>query len=462
MDKLKILLVEPSESISDLITKSLQSSFNAEVVLSKTSTEAIEYLKTGQAFSLILARNNSTEEPGQEVDTIAVHLLNTIYDLSLKTPLVVIGQFEHALKKYALVSERLRIEEVNRLILKALGLKKEEFEHLKLPDYVPFSVHHFYLMNSSPCDIYIKLVKKTGDEYVKRLNLNESFTKEDLKKYEEFGVSHFFILKDEYDLFLNSLLTQSLSNLKKNRSLEENIEAVADSYILSSDLMLSLGISPITVALVDQTINMMKTQIQKSDKLGTLLKKLLDNKMSYSYRHSYLISALSYTLLPKMEWGSGDQQNNLLEKICMVSYFHDIYLDDEKLIKISDQVEMKKAKLSSRELDILNNHAHRAATLVQSYPKLPQGVDMLIKQHHGASNGVGFPEVLSASISPLAIFFIVVEDFATKVLMIEETNPNLAQLMRDALIPLKEKYQLPSYRKIVTELDHLLNPKKCQ
>lgn len=460
MDKLKILLIEPNESMSDIITKSLQNSFDAEVIIYKTSTEAIDALKKGDSFSLILARNISADESNQEVDTIAVHLLNAIYDLSLKTPLIVIGQFEHALKKYALVSERLRIEEINRLVLKALGLKREDFERLKLPDYVPFLVRHFYLMNNSPCDVYIKLVKKAGDEYVKRLKPNETFSRDDLKKYEEFGVSDLYILKEEYDLFLNSLFTQSLSSLKKSRSLEESVEVIGDSYVLSSELMLTLGITPITITLVDQTINLMKTQIQKTDKIGTLLRKLLDNKMSYSYRHSYLISALSYTLLPKMEWGTGDQQNNLLEKICMVSYFHDIYLEDEKLLKIVDYAEMKSAKLSSREADIINNHAHRAATLIQGYPKLPQGLDLLIKQHHGSSNGVGFPEVLSSAISPLAIFFIVVEDFAKKILAIPDSQENLAQSMREALAPLKEKYQLPSYRKIVTELDSLLNPKK--
>ncbi|MFA6235820.1 MAG: hypothetical protein WC635_00725 [Bacteriovorax sp.] len=460
MENIKILLVEPNESIGEVIIKSLQRAFNADVDFHQTALAGVQKLKNGENYSLILVRNQTEESADIPVEAIAAQFLNVIYDLNLKTPLIVIGEFEHTYKKYALVSERLRIEEINRLVLKALDLKKEDFEHLKLPEYVSFPVKHFYLMTISPCDVFIKLIKKSGDEYVKRLNYGENFNKEDLLKYEELGLSEFYILRDEYEDFMNGLFLQTLNNLKKMRTLAENIEVLGDSFVISTDIMREIGITPGCLAMVDQTVHMMKSQIQKADKLGLLLKKLLDNKMSYSYRHSYLICALSYTLLPKMEWGSGDQQNILLEKICMVSYFHDIYLENEKLIQVSSQEEMKKGGFSPRELDLLVNHANKAALLIQSYPKLPQGVDLIIKQHHGVSNGVGYPEFLTASISPMAIFFIVVEDFATNILAIPEPPENLAASMKEAMKPLKEKYTLPSYRKIVAEIEAMLTPKK--
>ena len=460
MNSIKILLIEPIESIGDVITKSLQRAFDAEVLFCRTSVEGVEKLKKCETFSLILARNHSDETVDQKSDLIANNILNAIYDLSLKTPLIVIGEFEHTYQKYALVSEKLRIEEINRLVLKALGLKKENFEHLKLPDYVPFPVKYFYLMTITPCDVYIKLAKKSGDEFVKRLNFGENFTKNDLKKYEDLGLVDLYILKEEYEDFMNGLMIQTMTNLKKARTLDEQVEVTGDSFLISSDLMRDLGITPTCIAIVDQTIQLMKSQIQKNDKLGLLLKKILDDKMSYSYRRSYLICVLAYTLFPKMEWGSGDQQSIILEKICMVSYFHDLYLDDEKLLKICDTEQLKAASLSMRESEMVINHAHRAATLIQTYPRMPQGIDMIIKQHHGTSNGVGFPDVLTSSISPMAIFFMVVEDFATHILAIPDSSTNVAAAMRASLIPLKEKYQLPSYRKIVTEIENMLSPKR--
>jgi hypothetical protein len=311
-------------------------------------------------------------------------------------------------------------------------------------------------MTLCPCDVYIRLVKKTGDDYVKRLHLGESFTKDDLKKYEDLGLQEFYILSDERELFMNGLLTQSLRNLKSSQSVEQAMEKTGDSFIISSDLIKSLGVSSTCIAMVDQTVHQMRTQIMKSDKLGLLLKKLLDNQMSFSYRRSYFICLMTYTLLPKMEWGSSEQIPSLMEKISMVSFFHDIYLlEDEKLLKIMDYDTFRKANLTSRERDAVLNHANKAALLTQTYPKLPQGVDLIIKQHHGVSNGVGFPEMLTTAISPMAIFFIVVEDFVTCVL--EQGNvDNFVSIIKY----LKERYQLPTYRKVVTEIEAIVVKRK--
>lgn len=452
--ELKILLVEPNDSVGELIAKNLEREFGAKTIHYKSGAEAVEVVKKGEYFDLFVVRNNSEETADHPSEAIAALFLNVIYDDSLRTPLIVIGEFEHTYKKFAMVSDRLRIEELNRLVLKALNLKKEEFSHLKLPDYIPFPINYFYLMNLSPCDVYIKLAKKSGDEYVKRLHFGESFTKESLKKYEDLGLREFFILKEERELFMNGLLTQSLRNLKKPVTIDEAVVKTGDSFVISSDLIKSLGITSTCVAMVDQTVHQIRTQITKTDKLGTLLRKLLDNQLSYSYRRSYLICLMSYTLLPKMEWGSQDQQSVMLEKLSMVSFFHDIYLDDEKLLKIMDNDALKKANLTSRERDAVLNHAHQAALLVQSYPRLPQGVDIIIKQHHGVSNGVGFPEAITAGISPMAIFFVVIEDFVTTLL--EQGNePNFAVILSH----LKLRYQLPTYRKIVAEIEHMLTKK---
>lgn len=452
--ELKILLVEPNEAVGELIAKNLEREFGARIVHFKSGADAIEPVKKGEYFDLFVVRNNSEETVDHPSEAIAALFLNVIYDNSLRTPLIVIGEFEHTYKKFAMVSDRLRIEELNRLVLKALNLKKEEFSHLKLPDYIPFPINYFYLMNLSPCDVYIKLSKKTGDEYVKRLHFGESFTKDSLKKYEDLGLKEFFILKEERELFMNGLLTQSLKNLRKPDTIDEAVVKTGDSFVISSDLIKSLGINSTCVAMVDQTVHQIRTQITKTDKLGSLLKKLLDNQLSYSYRRSYLICLMSYTLLPKMEWGSQDQQSVMLEKISMVSFFHDIYLEDEKLLRIMDNESLKKANLTPRERDAVLNHAHQAALLAQSYPRLPQGVDIIIKQHHGVSNGVGFPEVLTAAISPMAIFFVVIEDFVTCILDHNDLN-NFGSI----LLHLKQRYQLPTYRKIVAEIENMLTKK---
>jgi hypothetical protein len=451
---LKILLVEPNESVGDLIAKNLEREFGAKIIYLKTGANAVELLKKGEYFDLCVVRNCSLETVASPAEHIAVLVINALYDGSLKSPLIVIGDFEHTYKKYAMISDRLRIEELNRLVLKALNLKKEEFDHLKLPDYIPFPIKYFYLMSLSPCEVFIKLTKKSGDEFVKRLHFGESFTKSDLKKYEDLGLIEFYILKEERELFMNGLLTQSLSNLRAPHSIDEAVVMTGDSFVISSELIKSLGITSTCVVMVDQTVMQMRTQISKADKLGALLRKLLENQLTYSYKRSYLICLISYSLLPKMDWGGSEQIPSLLEKISMVAFFHDIYLDDENLLKIMDNEALKKAKLVSRDRDTVLNHANKAALLAQTYPRLPQGVDIIIKQHHGVSNGVGFPEGLTSVISPMAIFFIVVEDFVTCILEQEDLTS-----FSTILKYLKQRYTLSAYRKIVAEIENMVTKK---
>ena len=81
---------------------------------------------------------------------------------------------------------------------------------------------------------------------------------------------------------------------------------------------------------------------------------------------------------------------------------------------------------------------------MQGIPKLPQGVDLIVKQHHGQTNGIGFPEKLSSGISPLAIFFIVMEHFSS--LILECKDKIQFEIIFDELY---KKHTLPSYRKVV-------------
>jgi hypothetical protein len=444
--ELKILIVEPNAEIAEIFRKNFAQRFDAKVIVFNTANKAIEHLEiTTIIYSIFIVRNSHGEE------AIAAKVLNYIYDQSLQIPCIVVGEFEHSFKKYVVIPEKTRIEELNRLMLKELGLKKENFKAVKLPEYIAYPLRFFYLLDTFPTTVCMKRIKKAGDEYVCHFHAGESFNSDGLEKYAEVGLTEFYIPKDENEAFMNAILVQGIQSIKKSSTLEESVSATEQIFVISSDLMKGLGINASATLLVDQTLQVMRAQVTKPDQLTQLLRKLLDNQMSFSYRRSYLICLLSNSLFPKMEWGNGEQQQIILIKISMISYFHDIFLDDEKLLKIMNQEDFKKSDLTPAERDLVLNHANRAALLVQGYPRLPQGVDLIIKQHHGVSNGVGFPDQLTSAISPMAIFFIVVEDFATQILTLKE-----GQKLSSIIPILKERYQLPSFKKIISEIEALL------
>jgi len=193
--------------VSSVIEKNLVDHFGAEVVCFSNASDTLEYLDSGEHVSLIISRNKSDDE-----NTASI-CLNFLYDHTVKIPLIVIGEFEHTYKQYALVSGRTRVEEINRLILKALNLKKEDFAFLKLPDFLPYPIEYFYLMSFTPCDVYIKLTKKGETEYVKRFHEAEEFELSDLKKYEDHGLKEFYILKDDNSILMDALLIQTFKEV---------------------------------------------------------------------------------------------------------------------------------------------------------------------------------------------------------------------------------------------------------
>ena len=107
-------------------------------------------------------------------------------------------------------------------------------------------------------------------------------------------------------------------------------------------------------------------------------------------------------------------------KLSYVAYFHNISLKNEDFMKIKTMEELKAADLQKSEDEMILNHAHLSASIVEKFPMVPEGVGTIIKEHHGAKNGVGFPESLSICITPLSMMFLVVEDFVDEFLKVSE------------------------------------------
>jgi hypothetical protein len=305
-------------------------------------------------------------------------------------------------------------------------------------------------MTNTPTDIYIKINKPEGEDYVKRFNAGETITIFELSKYEDMGLKDLYVMRNDRSLLMTSLLKQTVDELHHAKG-DQRISVTEKTFTISTDLLRTVGISHEAKILADNTISQMVTDIKEADKLSALLLKILNDKYSYSYKRSYLISLLFSAVLPQLEWGSGDQQYIMLQKFAMVSFFHDVYLEDEQLLKIMslDDLRKEEGKFYLNEKELVNTHANKAASLMQTYPKLPSGVDVIVRQHHGTANGMGFPEVFSTVISPLAIAFVVIEDFANLILTSKEIKIN------EILSQLQAKYTLPSYRKIVTALGNM-------
>jgi DNA-binding response OmpR family regulator len=58
---LRILVVEPSESIADLIAVNFSREFGAEVLIFDKASKAVDALRRGASFDLFVVRNRASE-----------------------------------------------------------------------------------------------------------------------------------------------------------------------------------------------------------------------------------------------------------------------------------------------------------------------------------------------------------------------------------------------------------------
>lgn len=442
---LNILIIESNSRVLDLLTQGLQSEFDANISTEYDFTCIEQILKT-DSVHLVIVRN-SFEMNGHIVDA-AKNLLNLVYDLKKGPPIIVLGDFEFPGHQYETLSDRFRIEELYRLIIKVMRFSSEQLKHFKLPDYVPLALENFYLMDHASCDFYIKLDSVDGEKFLKRITSGDSIDKEMVEKYQSNNVKSFYIKKDDHADLLNSLLQQSLEKIVRvGKSGRDLHEINSETFEISKHLIDAVGVSEHTVRLANASIGSMLRSIQGHAEIKSLLENLLSNTASYAYKRNYLISAIIHEVAPHVGWGTGEQLQLQVEKMTFLSFFHDIFIKDEEHLKIFSNQDAKLLDLESSELVL--NHANKASSLIQSFPKSPGGVDILIKQHHATTTGVGFAPHYSSSISPMVIVFIVIEKYAYHILNYDLLKLQLADVKKDIFEKLYDEFTLPSYKKIV-------------
>jgi response regulator RpfG family c-di-GMP phosphodiesterase len=184
--------------------------------------------------------------------------------------------------------------------------------------------------------------------------------------------------------------------------------------------------------------------VKKNPKLSKLLDRLLSNKTSYLYKHTQILTYISLHMIRNIDWGTPEQE----DKISFISFFHDIALENDVQCQIHSTYELKRAELTTEARTLVERHAQIAAEFVSKFPHAPMGTDQIIRQHHGMLNGVGFSEHFGANVSPMAIVFIVAEEY-TRIIMKRDNGPfNGPEMIKE----LKDVFPTSRFAKIVEKL----------
>ncbi|MGB0452134.1 MAG: hypothetical protein ACPGJV_00355 [Bacteriovoracaceae bacterium] len=447
----KILVIIEDETILKLVSTTLKTELSQNVQVANEARSAIAQIKNN-SYDLVICQDVVKKQKCARSLQNYKETENESYKLlSLGKEGIITGQ-THFLELPFQHEDFL--SKVYNLLNPASPLP----ENPNLPPYMPYELFYFSNMALVPCDIYLKVTKSDGDHYVKRLLKDDELDPEIIEKYEQKNIPHFYIKSSDRHLLFNYVSQMTFQAVLSTNPDEIHLDLEANSshFQIVQDIINQVGMSQETIQLCDKMVGQLKDNVKIYSELLTYLREALSQPTSYLYKHNYLNLLFTAHVSPYLNWADSKYNNVLIQKMSYVCFFHDITLNDEKLVRVSNKIDFYRADLTEEEKNQVLSHAHDAADLLSRYKGMPGGVDSIIKQHHGTTNGIGFTDYYKSSISRMAILFIVIEEFVDQILNYQDHRMGLIEIL-DAM---DRKFELPSYHKIVEALKESFNKKK--
>lgn len=395
-------LIIKDESREKIYSLNLNMYLNTDVISKSSVSDFVKLIEALPKLDLVII----DEADFLEADTNAV--IVEIKKRQLHIPVIVLTKRTQTISEEILISISGDIKPLLQVAAKKLGITALDMANLRTPEYIPFQISFFEIIDFTPCALMILKDKN----YIPFKDSKKPFVTEELNQLKSQKIQYIYIHSKDRLRFTNFITEQMDKKLKETKAPAEKLADTQVAVQVTQQYIREMGLDDTAIKMTKSCIESMqkitKSVSNKSSTLDKLLGQLLNNQSSYNFTHSQLTALLACHAIGQMTWGSEEQQ----EKIVFISFFHNILLKDDSFCKIETEDELKALNIPQKDKDDILKHAQNTALLLATYPKVPLGCDDLVKQHHGSRNGIGFPDQASASTSPLAMVFYVSEMLA--------------------------------------------------
>tara|TARA_Y100000780_G_scaffold231707_1_gene258388 strand:+ start:165991 stop:167319 length:1329 start_codon:yes stop_codon:yes gene_type:complete len=434
------ILIEPNENLRKLFSINLNTYAATDVVPRENATDAIALLSILPSINLIVAKSQVGSEQ------TAIRIYNFLKEKNLQIPMIILGECRELAPDVLTLKEPISWDVLVKHAADILGVKEEEVKKKSQPMFVALESNFFYDIDHTPCDVYIQIKKADNSyQFVKRLRAQDSFTKEDIEKYEAQGLKYFHIPKDFEHYFVTFVTNNLIQKLEEDEvDFSIRLSLNANAYEVVRDQIAKVGLDESMHTLADTCIRSMVFTIKEAPTLANLLKQLFKNKISYAYQHAHLVCVIGHFILLRQQW----YEPKHLDIFTLVSFFSDITLKNPEQIQVNTMTELKASKLSNEQRQVVLNHANDAAELIKDYPNYNKNIEDIIRHHHGSLDGFGFPEEPNETVHPLAKIFIIADAFV-KIMLAPHTPKN----KKEILAILYAQYPGQSFQDIIGVLE---------
>lgn len=428
------LIVEKSPELQIFYSLNYKVWVGSQVILCDSPEDAIKILNE-KPVNLVISKLKIDNTPCSEL------IFNEIKSKNLPTKFINIG-LKKLNDEVINLPSALDIAPLMKASAKLLNVTAQDMVQLAVPEYFGIDIEYFKHIPRAVTKVY----KRVGEKYEIALEELKDYPKEMIEKMESDHEKLYVQRNERLKIVTN--ITRELAIKIPGASLNKDEEITVNemSQNLVADKLKQFGITKETVELSKKNIKNMVETCRRFPTLGNMVQRLLRNRSSYLYKHSQMLMYICSHLMDNIDWGNEDQK----AKINFVCFFHDIALstDEQAMIYSADQ--LKNSSLNDKEKDLVEKHAQIAAELIQKYPHAPMGADVIIRQHHGVSHGIGFAQSYTANLSPMTIVFILAENF-TDTLIQSEGDFDLKTKINE----MRERFSTQRFQKIIDILETL-------
>ncbi|GAB4016886.1 MAG: hypothetical protein Fur0010_17010 [Bdellovibrio sp.] len=446
----QVILVEKDKTLRELLSINFSTYIGVEVIPRDSAQDVIALLAILPNVDLIVYHATDDDKDGPGI------LLKYIKENCPDSTILFTG-FGIADENYSIVVHEFKNwEKIIQQASKILGISQEMMKKKVQPDYVPVPVTYFMALDTSCCDVFIRIKKSANDyQFIKRIHSGDTYSKAMIQRYIEQGLKHFYIaneMRENFTNFVSNFLVEQLESTYQG-PIDKQIEHISKSYDVVTKEIVKLGFNTATIQLTESVLESMTKTIENSPEMGPLLRKVLNSKTGYMYQHCHMTSIVASEILSTL--GVGSKENHL--KMAFAGFFHDIsFVNNEDLAKISSYEELERAELNEQDWDLVFNHALEASILVGRHPDVPKGVVEIIRNHHGAMNGKGFTITEPEKLSGMDKIFFIACEFVKQLLAYKENGGKPAPII-DSLF---ERFTDPEMVKVIKSLELTLKTKK--
>lgn len=441
----QILVISDNEILNQLYVTNLEVYLGAHVTIVNVTAKALEFLKKSP-FDLVI-----TMSMMNGIDT-AAELYTFLTENKIKSPLVVIGSPLKELADVVVVSNSYNLQNLVKSCAKILGITAKDMAALEVPKYYPIDGVFLSRLREIPCALYIQMKNAQFTLIAKKGDL----VSETIKQFSTEGIKTFYVNSINRLEIINMVSTSIVDFLESTAGLDNEVKigAVKEGYeFTAANFSDSAGITAEIMEIANACTKVISEIVSDIPSLKKLMAILNSQKDGFVYTHSILAAYVSNHIIRRVSWGGESH----LEKINFVLFFHDIMLApiymNHPNLKYEEDL-LFSDELNDKEKEIVLNHARLAAEMIVPFKRAPIGADLLIKQHHGITNGIGFAMEYKDDVSPLSKIVLVAEAFIEEFMKNRDDNPNYQLDAKKIIATLNEKFKRTTYKKIIETLDN--------